>query len=247
MNTTLRKKTTLLIGAFVFALAACTTGTPPTTTDQGGETASISGTVSKDDGPGKNATIALVKPDGNDQDVVSTNNDGLYKFFKVPAGNYRVAFVIQSVTDRKNKTPQAFDPAFKTSEYFGAITTTNFDYDGNTAKTYTIPAFNVGWKSGIDAAVSAGKISFSWNSAKSATGYNVLVKDINDIPFFKTATLTDTKYDWTDLKGTEGNNKGKAIESGKTYYFIINALFDSSGEGPRISYGNTTNGSFKAP
>src|SRR5437868_14165870 len=113
MNTTLRKKTTLLIGSFAFALAACTGTNPPTTTDQGTEKASIFGTVTKEEGqPAKNATVVLVKKESageSDQDVVSSNADGLYKFSSVPAGNYRVAFVLQSVTDRKHKTPQAFD------------------------------------------------------------------------------------------------------------------------------------------
>jgi hypothetical protein len=253
MNSTLRKKTALFIASFAFALSACTGTNPPTTTDQGTEKASIFGTVTKEEGqPAKNATVVLIKKESGgdkDQDVVSTNSDGLYKFSSVPAGNYRVAFVIQPVSDRKNKTPQAFDPNFKTSEYFGAITTKNFDYDGNVNSSFQVPAFNVGWRANLNTEVSPGRVKFTWSAANGATGYNVLVKDVNDNPFFKSGTLTGipTEYVWTDMKGNQGGNSGKVAEVGKTYYYIVNVLFETTSTNPSavtLSYGNSTNGSF---
>jgi flagellar hook assembly protein FlgD len=252
LNTTLRKTSPLLIGAILLITGCNVPGTSTTPDNKADAKASIFGTVTKEDGsPAKNATIVLIqKVSGADSDlgIVRTDDNGLYAFNKVPKGNYRVAFVIQTETERKNKTPIAYDKANpNTTQYFGAITTKTFDYEGETAASFQVPAFNVGWTSNLSSEYTTdNKIKFSWSTVAKAKEYNVIVKDSNDNLFFKsTPNQTETSYTW-DGKGTEGTNKDKSLTAGSTYYFIVNAVFNETGEGPVISAGNTTNGSFVA-
>ncbi len=252
MTKTLKKISlaSLAIIATTATLTACPGGAPPTGTG-GNEKASISGTVTKEDGsPAKNATVVLIKKDSDkdsDADIQRSDDKGLYTFSKVAAGNYRVAFVIQTEAERKAGTPIAYDPAGKSGEFFGFITTKNFDYDGDATKTFQVPQFNVGWKAalspnntGVDA---GGPIKFSWAKAEGAEKYNVFVKDENDNSFFKSADVTDNSFTWENPKGNQGTNKDKALSKGK-YLYLVNVIFKNSGEGPVLTYGGSANASF---
>ncbi len=128
---------------------------------------------------------------------------------------------------------------------FSFVTTTNFDYDGNKDVTFQIPAFNVGWKSALkphDEKVKSGSdIAFSWATAPNVKSYNVLVKDADRNDFYKTGELTDTKWTWAaaNQKGNQGNMKDKALEKGKTYYYLVNVTFDQAGADPKLAYGGS--------
>lgn len=258
MLKTLKKTSPVMAGIFALILTACPGGNVPNTVDPGtgSDQASIAGTVTKDDGTkANNATVVLIKKESNvdsDFQIKRTGSDGLYKFTNVPAGNYRVAFVIQTEQERKDKTPIAYDANGKSGEYFGAITTKNFDYDGDSTKTFQVPEFNVGWKSNLS--LNGANIDFdqpttiTWSTPKSSgsVDYNVLIKDANDTAFYKSAGGSSTNFTFnpSTTVGNQGNNTGKAMEKNKLYYYIVNATFNETGAVPSIAYGNTSNGSF---
>ena len=259
LRTTLKKTSPIIASVFALILTACPGGQVPgtgTTPGTGGtEVASIAGNVTKEDGTmATNATVVLINNGtSTDEQIQRTGSDGLYKFNKVGAGNYRVAFVIQTEQERKDKTPIAYDANGKSGQYFGAITTKNFDYDGDQTKTFQVPAFNVGWTSMLrpngDSVDFGNPLTISWEAPKSSgsVDYNVLIKDSNDIPFYKTENQSSTKFVFTPslTTGNQGNNTGKLFENGKKYYYIVNAVFnDTSSAGPTIAYGNTANASF---
>lgn len=259
MLKTLKRSLPVMAGLSALLITACPTATPPNTTTPTGstETASIAGTVTKEDGsPANNATVVLIKKAGgadSDSQIVRTNDKGLYSFNKVDAGNYRVAFVIQTEQERKDGTPIAYDPNGKTGQYFGAITTKNFDFDGATNKTFQVPSFNVGWVSMLepnDASIDFEReTKFSWSAVKTSANveYNLLIKDSDQNNFFKSANSSSTSFSInpSTTKGTESNNKGKSFEKGKTYYYIVNAVFTNAGASePTIAAGNTPNAKF---
>lgn len=259
MLKTLKKTSPVMAGLFMLILTACPGGNPPTTTNPGTGTdvASISGTVTKADGtPADNATVVLIKRESNqdsDAQIVRTGGNGLYSFSKVNAGNYRVAFVIQTEQERKDGTPIAYNPAEKTGQYFGAITTKNFDYDGVANKTFQVPSFNVGWVSTLSPHNSSvdfnSPVNITWAAPKTSatTEYNVLIKDSNDNPFYKSVNGSNTSFSFVpaDTKGNQGSNTGKSFEKGKLYYYIVNATFNNAGMSePAIAYGNTPNANF---
>ena len=259
MLKTLKKTSPVMAGIFALVLTACPGITPPTTTDPGtgSEQASISGTVTKDTGSmANNATVVLIKKEGNvdsDFQIKRTDSNGLYKFTNVPAGNYRVAYVVQSEQERKDKTPIGYSSTGNPSEYFGAITTRNFDYNGDSSTTFQIPAFNVGWRANLsphDASIDFDRpTTITWgspNNASSAVDYNVLIKDANDNAFYKSAGGSSTNFTFTPSTtiGNQGSNNGKAMERNKLYYYIVNVTFSDTGSNPSIAYGNTTNGNF---
>lgn len=255
MLKTLKKFSPIAGIAMLAILTGCPGGNVPTTGNTGTGTASIAGKVTKEDGsPATNATVVLIKKESgvdSDADIQRSDGNGVYSFNKVAAGNYRVAFVIQTEQERKDKTPIAYDPAGKSGQYFGAITTRSFDYNGDTSATYQVPAFNVGWVSNLspnNTSVSVnGPVNFSWAAVPGTNvKYNVLIKDANDNPFYKSDELTGTSFSWTTLKGNQGNNNGTMATAGK-YFYIVNAIFDTTGapdNSPVITAGNTANASF---
>lgn len=256
MLKTLKKSLPVVATLSALLLTACPGGNPPTTTDPGTGIASIAGTVTKEDGSkANNATVVLIQRSGgvdSDAQIVRTGNNGDYKFNNIKAGNYRVAFVIQTQQERENKTPIAYNPTGKSGEYFGAITTENFDYDGDSTKSFQVPEFNVGWVSQLsphNAAIDFDQDTrFQWNAVKtsSAVEYNVLIKDSDDNPFYKSANSSANFFllNPSTAKGNQGNNVGKSFEKGKTYYYIVNAVFGNSMVKPAIAYGNTSNATF---
>ncbi len=254
----LKNKFPLIVASFAISLSACTGGNVPSTGTNPGtgtDKASLSGKVTKEDGsPANNATVVLIKKvSGADSDfaIQRSTSDGRYAFSGVGAGNYRVAFVIQTEQERKDKTPIAYDPAGKSGEYFGAITTKAFDYDGDTTKTYQVPDFSVGWISGLSpnkTSFSANdSIKFSWSAVKgNNVKYNVFIKDSNDNAIYKSDDVTGTSFTWSVKKGNQGNFSGKDLGAG-TYQYIVNAIFDASNapdNTPVITYGNTANAMF---
>jgi len=237
----LNKKSLLVSAALavtVFAGCATPTNTTPPTPekpDNGTEVASMLGKVTKDDGtPANNGTVILIQKEGGadkDLQIVSSNDSGEYRFTKVPQGNYRVAFSGLSKKEREEKAGLAYDPAGKSGQYFGFLTTAPFDYDGNTQKTFDIPSFNVGWKANLaphkaEKAMADGVV-FSWDKAANAKEYNVLIKDKDGNPFYKSANTDKTTWTWTaeKMKSNTGSTIGAAAKPG-LYYFIVNVVFD---------------------
>lgn len=251
----LRKLSIVALSIAALGLAACNPPSGPTTpsgssTPDQSQKASMSGKVVKEDGtPAKNATVVLIqKESGTDKDaaIKRTNDAGEYTFEAVAKGEYRVAFVIQTEQERKDKTPIAYDPAGKSGEFFGAITTNSFSYDGDQTKTFQVPSFNVGWTSGLTpnkAEVAAGEsVNFSWAALKDSNvkGYTVVVKNDNDNVVYRSAELTETKLTW-DGKMTDG----KMIEKGKSYLYIVNAVFNKPASADVYpTAGNTANATF---
>ncbi len=258
LKTTLKKTSPIVAGLFALLLTACPGGNPPTTTNPGAGTdlASIAGTVTKEDGTNaNNATVVLIKKESGadtDAQIQRTDSNGLYKFTKVAAGNYRVAFVIQTEQERKDKTPIAYDPAGKSGEYFGAITTKNFDYDGDATKTFSVPSFTVGWVSNLkphnETVDYSNPITVSWSAPKMSQSiqYNVLIKDANDNPFYKSENISASSFTFNPAttSGNQGANSGKAFEKGKQYLYIVNTIFSGTMSEPSIAAGNTANANF---
>lgn len=237
------------------ALTACNPGSLPTDLlgvpdGAGAKEASITGTIVKsDDSAAKNATLVLIqKVSGTDEDVqiIRSDSNGIYRFGDLPAGEYRLAFVLQSETERKNGTTKYYDPTGdeQSSQYFGFITTGTFSYDGNSETAYQVPQMNVGWISKLSphniAVSAASPIQFSWAAVQGATGYTVDIRDSSNNPFYKKA-VSGTSFSWSDLTGNQGNNSGKAVKAGQTYYYLIAAGLDrsGSGDGPTPTYGGT--------
>jgi 5-hydroxyisourate hydrolase-like protein (transthyretin family) len=251
----LRKLSIVALSIAALGLAACNPPSGPTTPGSSNaptttEKASMSGKVVKEDGsPAKNATVVLIqKESGADKDaaIKRTNDAGEYTFEAVAKGEYRVAFVIQTEKERQDKTPIAYDPAQKSGEFFGAITTNSFSYDGDKTKTFQVPSFNVGWMSNLSpnkAEVEAGKdVKFTWSTLKDANvkGYNVVVKNDEDNVVYRSAEVTEGNLVWNG-KMTDG----KMIEKGKSYLYIVNAVFkkpESADVYPTA--GNTANATF---
>lgn len=251
----LKKLSLVALSIAALGLTACNPPSGTTTPDTSSsanpnQKASMSGKVVKEDGtPAKNATVVLIqKESGADKDaaIKRTNDAGEYTFEGVVKGEYRVAFVIQTEQERKDKTPIAYDPAGKSGEYFGAITTNSFNYDGDQTKTFQVPSFNVGWVSNLSpnkAEVESGKdVTFTWSTLKDANvkGYNVVVKNDNDNVVFRSAEVTTGKLVW-DGKMTDG----KMIEKGKSYLYIVNAVFNKAASADVYpTAGNTANATF---
>lgn len=237
------------------ALTACNPGDLPTNVigtpdNAGAQKASITGTIVKSDSSAaKNATMVIIqKVSGTDKDIqiVRSDSNGIYRFSDLPAGQYRLAFVLQSEQERKDGTTKYYDPTNdeQSAKYFGFITTATFEYDGNTDTAYQVPQMNVGWESALsphDESVSASSpIKFSWNAAEGATGYTVDIRDSSNNPFYKASVKTNS-FTWSDMKGNQGNNSGKTVSAGQTYYYLIAASLDrsNSGDGPTPTYGGT--------
>ncbi|HEY9843313.1 MAG: carboxypeptidase-like regulatory domain-containing protein [Candidatus Sericytochromatia bacterium] len=246
-----------LVAAAALALAACNPGTLPPNTigvppGAGTQKASITGSVVKADlSPARNATLVLIqKTGGADRDVqvVRTDSNGLYRFADIQAGEYRLAFVLQTESERKdpNAKPKFYDPAGdpQTAQYFSFITTANFVYGGNSGAAFQVPQMNVGWVSNLSphaTTVDSGKpVSFNWAAVPGATNYILDIRDANNNPFYKSGNITGTSFSWSDLRGNQGNNNGVAVKSG-TYYYLVNARLNrtSAGEGPTPNYGGT--------
>lgn len=245
MLKTLRNNSVYFAAALAVAATACNTP-GPTTPGSGTEKASMLGTVTKDgSAPGKNASVVLILKEGgadSDAKIVRTDNNGSYTFSGIAKGNYRVAFTLATESERKEKKAIEYTAGDGyTTDYFSFVTTESFDYDGDTTKTFQIPAFNVGWKSNLTAAVAPGKVDFSWAAAAGAKTYNVLVQDDGRNQFFKTKELTETKFSW-DGKG----DAGKALEKGKKYYYLVNVTFNPVDTKPSLAYGGSALANFTA-
>lgn len=236
-------KTLLRNSLSLFALAGILSNCAPapnTGTTPGTEKASISGTVLKGDAaPGKNATVVLISKSGDkdsDYAINRTESNGTFAFSKVEKGNYRVAFTLATEDERKKGTPIMYDPNDGyTSDFFSFVTTEYFDYDGNAEKTFTIPTFNVGWKSNLEPHNKevTFPLTFKWNPADQAKEYNVLVRDTNQNEVFKSKNTTSTEFTW------DGKDKnGQALKAG-TYYYLVNVVFNKSSNTPSLTYGGS--------
>jgi len=258
MKTTKMPRSLLAGLAFttLIALTACNPGDLPSSTiglppGAGTERASIQGSIVKQQQEAaRNATTVLIqRTSGTDRDVqvVRTDNDGLFRFNNVPAGEYRLAFVLQSQSERQDNEVKYYDPIkdAQSAQYFSFITTNTFNFGGNSASSYQIPQMNVGWTSNLqphDASVDAsGPVRFSWSSVEGGIGYTVDVRDSNNNPFYKSPEITSTSFNWSDLKGNQGNNNGVTARAGQTYYYLIAARLNraASGDGPTLTYGGT--------
>lgn len=242
----------LVSAAFLVAcnpssLPNSTIGLPP---GAGTQKASITGSVVKADlSPARNATMVLIqRTGGTDRDVqiVRTDNNGLYRFNDIPAGQYRLAFVLQTESERKANTTKYYNPSTdaQSGQYFSFITTDNFTFGGNSGAAFQVPQLNVGWVSGLSPNLTTvdgdGPIRINWSSVEGATSYIVDIRDGNNNPFYKSGELTGTSFNWTDLKGNQGANNGVALKPGN-YYYIVNARLNRSsvGSGPTPTYGGT--------
>lgn len=256
-----------LAGMAALTLASCTGLNLPGSTGGGGsstgdERASMTGVVTKADGTAaRNATMVLIRRENSadsDFQIVRTDGEGNYRFTGVPAGNYRLAFVLQSEDERKNKTTKYYDrngepeaDREQTKQFYSFITTANFDYDGDTSSSFLVPKMNVGWVSNLsphNTTVNArSPIQFSWSPAQNVQSYVVDVRDENNNPFYKSPPQTGTSFGWTDLKGNQGNNNGKVVEPGKTYYYLVATILDrpSGTDGPVPTSGGTALASFQ--
>lgn len=244
-----------LLGGLV--LSACNPGEMPGNTvglppGAGTERASITGSIVKSrQEAAQNATSVLIqRTNGQDRDVqiVRTDNNGLFRFTNVSAGDYRLAFVLQSQSEREQGEPKYYDPVKdpQTGQYFAFITTNNFTFRGDSSASYQIPQMNVGWVSNLqphDTTVNAsGPIEFSWNAVEGASGYTVDIRDRNNNPFYKSNELTDTRFSWQDLRGNQGSNQDQAVRAGETYYYLIAATLNrgnTSIDGPTVTSGGT--------
>lgn len=240
-------------------LVACNpSSTPPNTVGvpSGDQTASITGSVVKADGsPARNATLVLIQQTGGadrDVQVVRSDDNGLYRFTSIAAGQYRLAFVLQTEDERKNQSakPIYYNPSDElTGRYFSFITTGNFNYSGTSGISYQVPQLNVGWVSGLQpyaTSVSFGSpVNFSWSPVPGATDYSLDIRDANNNPFYKSGFVTGTSFSWSDLKGNQGTNNGKSLAPGK-YFYIVNARLNrtSMGDGPTPNYGGTALSTF---
>lgn len=241
-------------------LAACSPGTtPPNTvgTPGDGGTASISGSVVKaDSSPARNATMVLIQQSGgadHDVQIVRTDDNGQYRFTNIAAGQYRLAFVLQTEDERRNHStePKYYNPSGdpQTAQYFSFITTGNFDYSGTSGASYQVPQMNVGWVSNLSphatTVSSNGPINFTWSAVPGATDYSLDIRDANNNPFYKSSFVTTNNFSWSDLKGNQGANNGKPLTAGK-YFYIVNARLNRTnmGDGPTPNYGGTALATF---
>lgn len=239
------------------SLPGGTTGLPP---GAGAEEASISGSVVKADGSAaENATMVLIRrANGSDSDaqIVRTDSAGTYRFSGIPAGQYRIAFVLQSQLEREQGTTKYYDPVedAQTGRYFSFITTSPFDYDGDTASSYQVPQMDVGWVSSLsphkESVNISSPINFSWGTVDGAVSYSLDVRDGQNNPFYKSGALTDNRFTWDDLTGNQGSNSGKRLVPGQKYYYLVTASLkrDSNVESgqPTANYGGTALAEFTA-
>ncbi|PKL76820.1 MAG: hypothetical protein CVV27_08320 [Candidatus Melainabacteria bacterium HGW-Melainabacteria-1] len=245
--------------AVALALVACNPGSLPPSTigvppGAGTQTASITGSVVKADlTPANNATLVLIQRTGNadrDVQIVRTDSNGIYRFTNISAGEYRLAFVLQTESERKENVTKYYDPNDSlASRYFGFITTGNFTYSGTAGSAFQVPQLNVGWVSGLTPHATTvnnnGPISFSWAPVTGAVKYIVDIRDANNNPFYKSGELSSSSFSWSDLKGNQGANNGRSLSPG-TYYYLVNATLNRSnvGSGPTPTYGGTALASF---
>lgn len=242
-------------------LAACTPGSVPGGTiglpdGSGAEDASIAGSVVKNSSEAaKNATMVLIKrADSKDDDyqVVRTDGNGQYRFKNIPAGTYRLAFVLQSESERKASSIKYYDNITEpdadrqqSREYFSFITTGAFEYDGNQSTSYSVPRMNVGWDSNLQprntSVAASTPIAFSWSAVENAQNYVVDIRDSQNNSFYKSNQTTATNFTWSDLQGNQGNNKGKKVQPGETYLYLIAANLDrtANNDGPTPVSGGT--------
>lgn len=207
-----------------------TSGLPAGT---GAEDASISGSVVKADGSAaKNATMVLIRRANSvdsDAQIVRTDDAGTYRFKGIAAGQYRIAFVLQSEAEREKKTTKYYDPAGdeQTGRFFSFVTTNSFDYTGTTSSSYQVPQIDVGWVSSLsphkEAVNISSPISFSWGKVEGITSYSLDVRDAQNNPFYKSGPINDNKFSWNDLTGNQGANSGKRLVAGQKYYYLVNA------------------------
>lgn len=246
-------------------LTSCNPGTLPGGTvglpdGAGAEDASISGSVVKADGSAaENATMVLIRrANGSDSDaqIVRTDNAGTYRFTGIPAGTYRIAFVLQSQLERENGSTKYYDPTEdpQTGRYFSFITTSPFEYDGDTAVSYQVPQMDVGWVSSLspnkEPVNVSSPINFSWGSVDGAVSYSLDVRDADNNPFYKSGAINDTNFSWSDMTGNQGTNAGKRVQAGETYYYLVTASLSRDAnveEGqPTANYGGTALAEFTA-
>jgi hypothetical protein len=245
------------LGLSVLALTACGTSMPQdllnTNSGAGNQKATVNGSLIKGDGsPATNATVVLIREiSGGSQDVASTrtNGSGNYEFKDVIAGEYRVAYVVQSEDQRKRGDIIFYTPSDnRTTDNFGFISTGNFRFDGNSQRAFQVPQINIGWRSQLipngDRLPMNSAIRFSWAAAPNARSYNVDIRDSNNNPFYKSPLVDTTSFTWSDLKGNQGSYVGQSLKAGDTYYFLVNALFDDSSSGPAPVTGGTTTAKF---
>ncbi len=236
-------------------LPAGTIGVPD---GAGAEDASISGLVVKADGtPANNATMVLIqRQNGSDSDrqIVRTDSAGTYRFTDIGAGTYRIAFVLQSQLARENGETKFYDPTEdpQTARFFSFITTSPFEYDGNTASSFQVPRMDVGWVSSLsphDTTVNANSpINFSWGAVEGAVSYSLDVRDSENNPFYKSGAINGTSFTWDDLTGNQGNNTGERVNPGERYVYLVTASLkrdaNVDANQPTVNFGGTALASF---
>ncbi|PIQ23374.1 hypothetical protein COW36_03095 [bacterium (Candidatus Blackallbacteria) CG17_big_fil_post_rev_8_21_14_2_50_48_46] len=228
----------------LLAISACSPGTLPGNTigvpvGSGSQKASISGSVVKTNlTPAENATLVLIQRIGQeDRDVkiVRSDNRGEYRFNDVIAGEYRLAYVLQSESERKDpKSPaKRYDPEKDppTGQYFSFISTDNFIFNGNANSSIQVPQINIGWNTSLVpnhvTVANNQAITFSWGSAVGALFYSLDIRDSNNNAFYKSPEISGNSFNWGDLTGNQGSNKGVKLHSG-VYYYLVNARLSNT-------------------
>jgi hypothetical protein len=228
----------------LLTISGCGTGTLPGNTigvplGSGSQKASISGSVVKSNlTPVENATMVLIQRIGQedrDVQIVKSDNRGEYRFNDVIAGEYRLAYVLQSESERKDpKSPaKRYDPAKEpsTGQYFSFVSTDNFLFNGNANSSIQVPQINVGWSTNLvpnnSTVASNQPITFSWGSAAGAMFYSLDIRDGNNNSFYKSPEILGNSFNWTDLTGNQGSNNGVKLRSG-VYYYLVNARLSAT-------------------
>jgi cellulose 1,4-beta-cellobiosidase len=80
---------------------------------------------------------------------------------------------------------------------------------------------------GLIATAGTGRVTVSWNSVSSVTGYRVRRSTTNGGPYSTVATVAGTA--WTNV----------GLTAGTTYYYVV-AGFNSSGDGPNSAQASAT-------
>lgn len=226
----------------------------------GVQKASISGSVVKgNQSPAENATLVLIQRIGQqdrDVQIVRSDNAGGFRFNDVSAGEYRVAFVLQTESERKDPQNPAkrYDPEKDpaTGQSFSFITTGNFVFNGTTTSSIQVPQFNTGWSTHLEphnkSVANNQPIRFSWGSATGAQSYSLDIRDGNNNAFYKSPDISGTTFTWSDLTGNQGNNQGVKLRTG-TYYYVVNAKLNgnSSTSSPAPQSGGAALAQFSVP
>jgi hypothetical protein len=246
------------------SISACNPGAQPGNTigipvGAGVQKASISGSVVKSNlSPAESATLVLIQRIGQqdrDVQIVRSDNNGSFRFNDVAAGEYRIAFVLQSESERKDPQSPAkrYDPEKDpaTGQSFSFISTGNFTFNGTSTSSIQIPQINIGWSTNLEPhSKSVGNnqpIRFSWGSAVGAQSYSLDIRDGNNNAFYKSPEISGNTFTWSDLTGNQGSNQGVKLRAG-TYYYLVNAKLSASSSGSLLPQtGGTALAQFSVP